>query len=138
MSVREGAALHVLTGQTNVHSLLQERSKREGLSHSPVQLPLVHHRVPGLPSLNVTVRGHYSLRCSPKPVLNYLENSLHCPVYLEVRSVGRTLGEPTTDVDQRLLDDAGVRHLQWVLPLKKAGPGRVDPMFVENLTKDQN
>ena len=109
MTLGESSSLHVLPGQSHVHSVLQKRTEGEGFSHGPVTLPLDHHLRPSL------------------------VDSLHSAVYLEVRGVGRTLGELLTNVGQSLLVDSSVGHLQRIFAFKKSRPRRVQPVLVEGL-----
>lgn len=45
--VREGAALHILTGEADVDALLQQRAEGHGLTQSPIGDLLVHHGLAG-------------------------------------------------------------------------------------------
>ena len=109
VTVGESSSLHVLTGQSHVDTFLQQRTEGEGFCQSPVALSIDDHLSPGL------------------------VDSLHSSVYLEVRGVGRTLGELLANVGQSLLMDSSVAHLQGIFPFKESGPGRVEPVLVESL-----
>ena len=70
MAVRECSSLYILTRQSHMGSLLQERTKGKGFSHSPVQLPVVHH------------------------VISCFQDPFHCSVNLKVWSIGWSLRKP--------------------------------------------
>ena len=77
-------------------TFLQQRTEGEGLGHGPVALSIDDHLRSGL------------------------VDSLHSSVYLEVRSIGRTLGELLTNVGQSFLMDSSVGHLQGIFAFKES------------------
>lgn len=109
MPLGECPSLLILARQSDMDTLLEQRTEGHGLRHGPVHLPLGDH------------------------VVAILEDSLHSPVDLEVGGVGQALAEPLADVVQGLLVNPRVSHLQRILALKKAGPGRIQPVLVECL-----
>ena len=109
MTVGESSSLHVLSGQSHVDAFLQQRTEGEGFSHRPVALSIDDHLSPGL------------------------VDSLHGSVDLEVRGIGRTLGELLTDVGQSLLVDSSVGNLQGIFAFEESRPGRVQPVLVKSL-----
>ena len=109
VTVGESSSLHVLPGQSHVDAFLQQRTEGEGFSQRPVALSIDDHLSPGL------------------------VDSLHSSVYLEVRSIGRTLGELLTNVGQSFLMDSSVGHLQGIFAFKESRPWRVQPVLVESL-----
>ena len=96
VTVGESSSLHILTGQSHVDTFLQQRTEGEGFGQGPVALSIDDHLSTGL------------------------VDSLHSSVYLEVRSVGRTLGELLANVGQSLLMYPSVAHLQGVFAFKES------------------
>merc|ERR1712142_465087 len=110
MSVRKGASLHILTRQTNMYTLFQQGTECHGFTHSPINLSLIYH-----------------FQAS-------LQNTLHGAMDLKVRCIGGSLREPLANVSESLLMYSSVLNLQRVLTLEESRPGRVKPMFVEDLS----
>lgn len=106
MTMREGAALHILTRQAHVDAFLHQRSKGEGLGQRPIGDAVVHHVLAG---------GQHAQQAF---------------VDQEPGGVRWRRREAVADVDQRLLDHAGLRHLQRVLAFEEPGPRRVQPVLV--------
>ena len=98
VTMGEGSSLDILSGQSHVDSFLQQGAEGEGLSNGPVTLSLTDHLTASL------------------------QDPLHGSVYLEVRSVGRTLREPLPNVSERLLVDSSVGHLQRIFAFEESRP----------------